>query len=107
MALAYFQSRSPAKIFFHQLKGKIRRWVKSRLLTTHHPKKISLRHGECNRCGACCKIIFKCPFYQEKEGLGICAIYGRHFVQCRLFPLESKDLIGLEEKCGYGFKPGV
>jgi hypothetical protein len=32
-----------------------------------------------------------------------CRIYGRHFNQCRLYPLVPKDLLEIEEECGYTF----
>ncbi len=91
------------KILYHQAFGKARRWFKSYVYTRQTVQTLSARTGECNRCGACCKIIFQCPFYLEEDGKGNCRIYGQHFSQCKLFPLEPKDLIGIDDQCGYKF----
>ncbi len=93
----------PLKILYQQAFGKARRWFKTYIYTRQTVQTLSARTGECNRCGACCKIIFQCPFYLEEEGKGSCRIYGQHFSQCKLFPLEPKDLIGIDDQCGYKF----
>ena len=50
---------------------------------------LSRRQGECNRCGACCKILFRCPFLgTDADGQYTCRIYEKRFAQCRLFPLH-------------------
>lgn len=97
------KSKKSLKTVSRQAVGKVRRWVKSNFMTGKAQATISARIGECKRCGSCCKIVFKCPFYKEKEGRGLCAIYGHHFAQCKLFPIEPKDLIGLEDICQYKF----
>jgi len=73
------------------------------------PEKISIRKGECNRCGACCRVtIFgvKCPFFQEKENT--CKLYGTKFMLkgCKLFPFDLQNryegkVKEIEDKCGY------
>ena len=87
-----------------QLKGKTRRFVQSSLLRQDAAPLLAKRHGECNRCGACCRILFRCPFLgTDAEGQYTCRIYEKRFAQCRLFPLHAADLLELAEKCSYTF----
>ena len=93
-----------------QATGKVRRFIRANLYTKENPALLARRHGECTRCGACCKILFKCPFLVEETGketgqvLYSCAIYGKYPNQCQLYPLLPKDLEEIEEPCGYTFQ---
>jgi Fe-S-cluster containining protein len=88
-----------------QLRGKMRRFVRASLLREDPRPLLARRQGECRRCGACCKIAFRCVFLKtDEEGKPSCRIYGLRFEQCRLFPLHPEDLIGLEDQCGYSFE---
>jgi Fe-S-cluster containining protein len=88
-----------------QLKGKARRFVQSSLLRQDAAPLLAKRHGECNRCGACCKILFRCPFLgTDADGQYTCRIYERRFAQCRLYPLHARDLLELEGECSYTFE---
>ena len=87
-----------------QLKGKVRRFVQSSILREDTAPLLAERSGECNRCGACCKILFRCPFLgTDAEGQYTCRIYDKRFAQCRLFPLRPQDLRELGEECSYTF----
>jgi hypothetical protein len=91
-----------------QAAGKVRRFFRANIYTAENEKLLSKRQGECNRCGACCKILFKCPFLVENLGadpgnLYTCGIYGEHFSQCRIYPLVPQDLLEVEEPCSYTF----
>ncbi len=89
-----------------QLKGKTRRFVQSTLRRRDAAPLLAKRHGECNRCGACCKILFRCPFLgTDAEGQYTCRIYEKRFAQCRLYPLHARDLLELEGQCTYTFEP--
>jgi uncharacterized protein len=96
-----------------QLRGKARRFVQASILRQDPAPLLARRQGECNRCGACCKILFKCPFLgTDAEGQYTCRIYEQRFAQCRLFPLHTADLRELTEQCSYTFEtspaqPGV
>ena len=88
-----------------QLRGKTRRFVQSSLLRQDTEPLLAKRSGECNRCGACCKILFRCPFLgTDAEGLYTCRIYDKRFAQCRLYPLHAADLRELEGQCSYTFE---
>ena len=89
-----------------QLRGKVRRFVQAKILDVDKELLLSRRRGECNRCGACCKILFCCPFLAtDAEGQYTCRIYDKRFAQCRLFPLHAKDLAELGGECSYSFDP--
>lgn len=88
-----------------QLRGKVRRFVQAKLVQQDNEALLAKRRGECNRCGACCKILFRCPFLgTDSEGQYTCRIYERRFSQCRLFPLHAADLRELEQECSYTFE---
>ena len=87
-----------------QIRGKIRRFIRSNVYTRDNDQLLAERRGECTRCGACCKILMKCPFLQEANGEFSCEIYGDHFAQCRVFPLVPQDLREIDEDCGYYFE---
>ena len=88
-----------------QFKGKTRRFVQASLLRQDPEPLLAKRRGECNRCGACCKILFRCPFLgTDAEGQYTCRIYEKRFAQCRLYPLHAADLRELEGQCSYSFE---
>ena len=85
--------------------GKARRFFRANIYTAKNEELLARRQGECTRCGACCKILVRCPFLDEVDGEYSCQIYGEHFAQCRIFPLTEKDLREIvEEDCGYYFE---
>jgi Fe-S-cluster containining protein len=87
-----------------QLRGKTRRFVQATFERQDLDALLAKRKGECNRCGACCKILFRCPFLgTDAEGHYTCRIYEKRFSQCRLFPLHAADLLELQEQCSYTF----
>jgi Fe-S-cluster containining protein len=88
-----------------QLRGKARRFVQASIVREDTTPLLARREGDCNRCGACCKILFKCPFLaEETEGQYTCRIYDKRFAQCRLFPLHAQDLRELQGQCSYTFQ---
>ena len=92
-----------------QARGKLRRFVQAKILKQDPAPLLAKRQGDCNRCGACCKILFKCPFLiedtsQPGQVLYSCSIYGKYPNQCQLYPLVPKDLEEIEEPCGYTFR---
>lgn len=71
-------------------------------------EKLKRRRGACNRCGACCKLLFQCPAYDESDGSPKCLIYNDRPGVCGLFPLDERDLrerdiVLPEKKCGFFF----
>ena len=67
---------------------------KLKRLTTSLLPVDSNRGGECNRCGACCKLPYPCPFLRyDDQGLSSCAVYHFRPPSCRKYPrTESENL---------------
>ncbi len=64
---------------------------------------LARRQGECDRCGDCCKILFRCPFLtQDADGNSLCRIYEYRFTQCRHYPIQPRDLTEVS-RCSYTF----
>lgn len=61
------------------------------------------QRGECNRCGLCCQIQFRCPFFVDDGPNNTrCSIYTTpHAPQaCLKFPLDPMDLRLLQRQVG-------
>jgi uncharacterized protein len=102
------QKGSKLRLRARQAAGKIRRFFRASIYTAKNEELLARRRGECTRCGACCKILLRCPFLIEKPEnpageIYSCKIYGSRFGQCRLYPIVPKDLLEVEEDCGYTF----
>ena len=62
------------------------------------------RNGECNHCGNCCEILFKCPFLLTLEDdTSQCSIYDDRPGQCAAFPIDEKCLADVDFDCTYSF----
>lgn len=93
-----------AKFRARQAHGKVRRFVQINFQKEEVAANIELRRGECNRCGACCEILFKCPFLKKHDdGTSECGIYEDRPNQCRLFPINKRDLDEVRGICSYFF----
>lgn len=93
-----------AKFRARQAQGKLRRFVLSNFQKQEVIEALSLRRGECNRCGACCEILFKCPFLKKQDdGTTSCGIYEDRPNQCRLYPIQKRDLDEVRGTCSYYF----
>ena len=91
--------------------GKVRRVFLIAFRKKRVIAKLNRRRGACTRCGACCKILFKCPAYDESDGNPKCLIYDDRPGVCSLFPLDEKDLrdrniVMPGTKCGFYFEHG-
>ena len=90
-----------AKFRARQAHGKLRRFVRIRFKKN---EALALRRGDCNRCGACCEILFKCPFLKKHDdGTTTCGIYEDRPSQCRLFPIDARDLAEVRGTCSFYF----
>ena len=84
--------------------GKIRRFLLLRFRQNYVTEQIELRQGECNQCGNCCEILFKCPFLIKNETGGtLCSIYENRPKQCDAFPIDEKCLSDVNFDCTYTF----
>ena len=93
-----------ARLRARQAQGKIRRFLNTNFRKQEMVAALALRRGECNRCGACCELLFKCPFLKKKsDGTSLCGIYENRPNSCRLFPMEKRDIQELQGSCSYYF----
>ncbi len=89
--------------------GKVRRWFNHTTRPDHVDRRLRRRRGECVRCGACCKLLFKCPLLVERpDGSTACRIHGNRPGNCRVFPMDENDLADRDRllpelPCGYYF----
>jgi uncharacterized protein len=110
LSRAPHERRREGRIRFRvrQAIGKARRFFRANIYTAKNEELLARRQGECTRCGACCKILIRCPFLIEKPDnapgdIYSCSIYGSRFSQCRIYPIVPRDLLEVEEECGYTF----
>src|SRR5262249_32729119 len=93
-----------AKFRARQAQGKLRRFVVTNFRKQETIAALSLRRGECNRCGACCELLLKCPFLKKHNGGSTtCGIYENRPNSCRLFPIERRDIEEVRGTCSYYF----
>jgi hypothetical protein len=93
-----------AKLRARQAQGKLRRFVITNFRKEETIAALALRRGECNRCGACCELVFKCPFLKKNtDGSSLCGIYENRPNSCRLFPIEPRDIQEVRGTCSYYF----
>ena len=84
--------------------GKIRRFFLLRFKEKYVEKQMEERQGECNQCGNCCEILFRCPFLVKVEdGSSLCSIYENRPKQCAAFPIDDKCLSEVDFDCTYTF----
>lgn len=68
------------------------------------------RQSECAHCGACCEILWRCPFLKtDEQGNSHCSVHSKRPLPCRTFPIDphSVELISkfrdVERSCSYRF----
>ena len=69
--------------------GKVRRFWLAHFRPGYVRRQASRRRGRCARCGGCCSLGLRCPWL---SGTNHCTIYERRPIQCRLFPIDERDL---------------
>ena len=88
-----------------QAAGKVRRFLSVRFRKSYVAEQATLLMGECNRCGNCCEILFKCPFLvKQDDGFSVCSIYENRPLQCNAFPIDEKCLADVEFECTFSFR---
>ena len=88
-----------------QAAGKVRRFFLVHVRKSYVARQATLLSGECNRCGNCCEILFKCPFLvKQEDGFSICSIYENRPLQCNAFPIDERCLADVEFDCTFSFE---
>lgn len=92
--------------------GKVRRFYLAHVRPDYVRTSLARRVGDCNRTGACCRLMFTCPILVTEPAPEPvrCGIHERKPKVCRLFPIDERDLrdrdiISPTAPCGYSFTP--
>lgn len=72
--------------------GKLRRIVLISVFQRTVNQHIDRRRGACNRSGVCCKLLIRCPAYDDSTGEPRCLAYNDRPGVCSLFPLDERDI---------------
>ncbi len=84
--------------------GKMRRFWLVWFRKAYVAQQVERRQGECNQCGNCCELLFKCPFLIKSEtGDTLCSIYENRPQQCAAFPIDKRCLSEVDFDCTYTF----
>ena len=68
---------------------------------------LAKRSGECRRCGACCRLVRRCRYFHDDDGIPACRLYaGYRPPNCSKFPIDRRDLADRDlvspiEPCGF------
>lgn len=90
--------------------GKVRRFLRGHLLPGSVKRAHGLRTDECARCGACCKLLLRCPYLTvDDDGFYSCEIHLTRPKNCRIYPIDERcvserDVVSPSTVCGYKFK---
>lgn len=94
-------------------RGKVRRFYLGLFGRRYLEAQENLRQGQCNRCGQCCKLLYVCPHLDElPDGTTTCLIHQSRPVNCRVFPIDRRDLADRallakhrsKPSCGFNFR---
>ena len=90
--------------------GKLRRLYLAHLRPGYVRRSLARRVGDCNRTGACCRLMYTCPLLDARAEPVRCTINEIKPKVCRLFPIDERDLrdrdiIAPDAPCGFSFIP--
>ena len=81
----------------HNIRSKI-----TRTLTAFKPVEGN-RVGKCRCCGACCELVFRCPFLKYKDKKAVCIINGFKPPVCKKYPRTADEHV-TKDVCGFQFR---
>jgi hypothetical protein len=90
--------------------GRLRRMYLATFRPGYVRRSLARRVGDCNRTGACCRLMFTCPLLERRTDPVRCRIHEYKPSVCRLFPIDERDLrdrdiIAPDTPCGFSFLP--
>jgi hypothetical protein len=90
--------------------GKLRRMYLHTMHREYIRRNLARRRGECRRCGACCKLMYACPYLDQNGKEASCVRHHLRWWNCRIFPVDERDLrdrdmVANGKSCGYHFDP--
>ena len=89
--------------------GKVRRWYLVHFRPGYVRAALARRRGQCDHSGACCQLAHVCPLHgPDAHGAPGCTIYARRPANCRVFPIDERDLrdrdvVMPDHPCGFYF----
>lgn len=102
---SWYSRKVVERNLFGQVLRKFRRFYLGSFKPDYIQKAIEeARTGDCHRCGACCELIFRCPFLgRDSQNLPYCRVYGDlRPANCRNYPFDRVD--SEVDQCGFRFK---
>ena len=102
---SWYQKQLVKRHLLGQFLRKARRFYLGTFKPEYIQKAIAeTRTGDCHRCGACCELIYRCPFLgKDSQNLPYCRVYGElRPANCRNYPFDRAD--AEIDQCGYKFK---
>ncbi|MDE3001217.1 MAG: hypothetical protein OXU79_19240 [Gemmatimonadota bacterium] len=100
-----YRTYTNLRFWARQAAGKIRRFFLVHFRKSYVARQATLLAGECNRCGNCCEILFKCPFLvKHEDGFSVCSIYENRPLQCNAFPIDRRCLADVDFDCTFSFE---
>ena len=90
--------------------GKARRFYLAHFRPGYVRRSLARRVGQCDRTGACCRLMFTCPLLDQRSDPVKCSIHEVKPKVCRLFPIDERDLrdrdiVSPDVPCGFSFLP--
>jgi len=90
--------------------GKVRRFYLAHFRRAYVRESLARRVGECDRTGACCRLMFTCPLLDTASDPVRCRVHEVKPKVCRLFPIDERDLrdrdiLSPDAPCGFTFVP--
>jgi len=90
--------------------GRLRRMYLATFRPGYVRRSLARRVGDCNRTGACCRLMFTCPLLDQRNDPVRCRVHEYKPSVCRLFPIDERDLrdrdiIAPDAPCGFSFLP--
>jgi len=101
--------RLSGRIRWRLLWGKVRRFCLALFRPGYVCRSRKRRRGECQRCGACCQLGYRCQFLRSAGDITECCFHRLRPSNCRLFPIDERDLadrdlVAPDRPCGYRFE---
>lgn len=95
--------RSVSSNRFIQIGNKFRRAILCVIRPEYIRRQEAIRGGECVGCGQCCKLVYRCPFLGGTDEHPRCMVYDDRPKPCQAFPIDERDLVDVNYRCGYFF----
>ncbi len=93
------------------LRGRVRRFYLGVVRPGYVLRSRARREGQCNRCGICCQMGFRCASLVTDGPQAGCKKYqGKRPLNCRIFPIDERcladrDRYAPDHPCGFRFRP--